>query len=199
MSGDDPDPRDVLRIVHVAPTAPDASGDDPSARPGPDAETIDVVGSVGELDWVVVLLRDFLHQTGALRAVAILERPGDGPVLVDCGRLEPIEVDFGDRVVQLPHAIDLDAAAPPLPEGLRQLPPFEVDPDTGEVRSMIGGLGHAVDAVRGLAGALGGHNVAHAQFPTLPVEAPLSVTARAGSDEAPVIALGEEAFELPEP
>lgn len=183
---------------HDAPGPVDPGTHDPSDPPQPDPEPIDVVASVGELDEVVVLLRDFLHQTGALRAVAILERDGEGPVLVDCGRLEPIEVDFGDRMVQLPHAIELDAVAPALPDGLRQLPPFEVDPDTGEVRSIIGGLNHAVDAVRGLAAALGGRNVAFAQFPTLPVDAPLSVTARADSAEAPVIALGDDAFELPE-
>jgi hypothetical protein len=163
-----------------------------------DAEPTEVVASVGELDATVVLLRDFLHRSGALRAVAVVEREGELPAVVDCARLAPVEVDLGGHVVHLPHAIELDAEAPPLDGDLRQLPPFEVDPATGEVRSMIGGLQHAVEQVTALAAALGGRNVALAQYPTLPVETPLSITARAGSGEAPVIALGDEPFELPE-
>lgn len=163
-----------------------------------DEEPVEVVASVGELDPTVVLLRDFLHRSGALRAVAVVERTGEGPAVVDCARLAPIEVDLGGRVVHLPHAIELDADAPPLHGDFRQLPPFEVDAATGEVRSMIGGLHHAIEQVTALAAALGGRNVALAQYPTLPPDVPLSVTARAGSGEAPVIALGDEAFELPE-
>jgi hypothetical protein len=163
-----------------------------------DEGPVELVGSVGDLDAVVALLRDFLHRTGALRAVAVVERaPGEPPAVVDCGRLQPIEVDLGERTVALPHAIELDAEPPALPP-MRQLPPFEVDEASGEVRSILGGLHHAVECVTALADALGGRNVALAQFPTLPVEQPLSITARAGSGEAPVVALGDTAFDLPE-
>lgn len=164
-----------------------------------DDRPVDVAASAGELlDPVVVLLRDFLHVTGALRAVALVDRPGEGPAVVDCGRLLPIEVDLGDRLLHLPHAIELDATAPELPGDLRQLPPFEVDPETGEVTSIIGGLQHAVHATRALAEALGGKNVALAAFPTTPTDAQLSITARADGSEPPLIALGDEEFELPD-
>jgi hypothetical protein len=165
-----------------------------------DDRPVDVVATAGpQLDAVVVLLREFLHVSGAVRAVAMVERSGEGPAVVDCGRLLPIEVDLGeDRLLHLPHAIELDATAPELPSDLRQLPPFEVDPETGEVTSIIGGLQHAVRATRALAEALGGRNVALAAFPTTPVDAQLSITARADGSEPPLIALGDEEFELPE-
>src|SRR3954453_3093481 len=97
-------------------------------------EIIDVVATVGDLDGVGVLLRGLLHRSGALRAVALLPDPGAGdgsPVLVDCSRLEPIEVSRGGRIVHLPHAIELEAQpAGTVPDAI-QLPPFEVDPETG--------------------------------------------------------------------
>lgn len=164
-----------------------------------DERPVDVVSTVGEhLDSIIVLLRDFLHRTGALRAVALVERDGEAPAVVDCGRLLPIEVDLGERLVHLPHAIELDATAPALPDDLRQLPPFEADPESGAVTSIVGGLQHAVGAVRALADLLGGRNVALAQWPTTPTDAQLSISARADGSEPPLLALGEAEFELPE-
>jgi len=161
-------------------------------------ERVDLVTTVGPLDGVVVLLREFLHRTGALRAVALVDRePGEGPAVVDCGRLLPVEVDLGDRVVHLPHAIELDALAPELPAGLRQLPLFDVDAERGEVASPIGGLQHHAAAVRALATALGGRNVALAQWQTSDPGTPLALTARADESEPLVLALGETEFELP--
>jgi hypothetical protein len=161
-----------------------------------DEDVVEVVASVGVLDEVVALLRDYLHRTGAVRAVALVDRaPGEGPAVVDCGRLAPVEVDLGDRRVYLPHGIDLDVAPPELPP-LRQLPPFEIDAQAGEVSGPIGGLEHVVDGVRALAAALGGRNVALAQFETSDPDAPLTVTARAEPGEPLVVALGEEEFEL---
>lgn len=164
-----------------------------------DDRPVDVVSTVGPaLDEVIALLREFLHRTGAVRAVALVDRPGEAPAVVDCGRLMPIEVDLGERLVHLPHAVELDATAPELPGHLRQLPPFEADPDSGEVTSIVGGLQHAVAAVRALAELLGGRNVALAQWPTTPTDAQLSISARADGSEPPLLALGEEEFELPE-
>jgi hypothetical protein len=161
-----------------------------------DDDVVEVVVSVGALDPVVALLRDYLHRTGAVRAVALVDRaPGEGPAVVDCGRLAPVEVDLGDRRVYLPHAVELDVQVPELPP-LRQLPPFEVDAQAGEVSGPIGGLEHVVDGVRALAAALGGRNVALAQFETSDPDAPLTVTARAEPGEPLVVALGEEEFEL---
>ena len=160
----------------------------------PDIET---VASVGVLDHAVVTLREFLHHSTAARAIAVVDRePGVGPAVVDCGRFEAIEVDLGDRTVRLPHDAPLDAVAPTLPE-VKPIPPFEVDPGTGEVTGTIGGLEHLVDAVGSLADALGAGSVAMAVFATTDPDNPLSVSCRAGGSEPPVVAIGEEPFELP--
>jgi hypothetical protein len=161
-----------------------------------DDDAIELVGSVGPLDAVVVALREFLHRSGAVRVVAVVDRePGEGPAVVDCGRLTPIEVDYGDRVVHLPHSVDLDAQPPPLPE-VRQLPPFEVDAEQAEIAAPLGGVAHLAAAVRDLAAALGGRNVAMAQFETTDPQAPLAITARADGSEPLVIALGEQEFPM---
>ncbi len=156
------------------------------------AESVDVVGTVGALDPTVLLLREFLHRSGALRAVAVVELEDDTAV-VDVARLQPVEVTIGERTVQLPHALELDAAALVVPE-VKQLPPFEVDPGTGEVSSPLGGLEHYAIAVRDLAGILGADNVALVTWETTDDEIPLSITARA-SDDGLLVTLGEEEFE----
>ncbi len=164
--------------------------------PQPDDEAIEVVTSVGALDSAVGALREFLHRSGALRAVALVERPVDhAPAVVDCGRFAPVEVDLGDRIVQLPHDVRLEAPIPPLPQ-IRQLPPFDVDVTAGEVVGTIGGLHHLADGVRALAEALGGQSVAMAVFETTDAATPLALTARAGGDEPIAVALGDEQFEL---
>ena len=61
----------------------------------------------------------------------------------------------------------------------------------------IGGLEHLVDAVGSLADALGAGSVAMAVFATTDPENPLSVSCRAGGAEPPVVAIGDEPFELP--
>jgi hypothetical protein len=162
----------------------------------PGEEPIDLVASVGSLDGVVVALREFLHRSGAVRAVAVVDRaPGEAPAVVDCPRLAPIEVDYGDRVVHLPHAIELDAQPPALPD-VRRLPRFDVDAAKAEIAAPLGGVAHLAGSVRDLAGALGGRNVAMAQFETSDPRAPLAITARADGSEPLVLALGEEEFSM---
>ncbi len=161
-----------------------------------DEDAIEIVASVGALDATVVILREFVHRSGALRAVGLVDRdPGVGPAIVECGRMTAIEVDLGDRIVQLPHGIELDVAIPLLPS-VRQLPPFEVDAANGEIAGTIGGLDHLVAGVCGLADALGGRNVAMAVFETTNAELPLAITARSGGGEPVVIAIGEDQFEF---
>ena len=161
-----------------------------------DDDAIELVASVGALDVVVATLREFLHRSGAVLAVAVVDRePGEGAAVIDCGRLLPIEVDYGDRVVHLPHSIELDAEPPPLPD-VRQLPPFQVDTEQAEIAAPIGGVAHLASAVRDLAAALGGRNVAMAQFATDDPAAPLAITARADGSEPIVLALGEEEFAM---
>lgn len=150
---------------------------------------IDLVASVGDLDRIVAALREFLHRSGALRAVAVTPDS-----LVDCPRLAPIEVTTAGATVALPHAIELDVDDPIEVPQMLQPPPFEVVPDALEVRSPIGVLQAMADAVRTLANAIGPDVVVMATFPTLPPEHALSITAR--GDEPLVLALGEETFEL---
>lgn len=153
---------------------------------------IDVVASVGDLDAVVVLLREFLHRSGAVRAVAVVDEEPE-PALVDCMRLQPIEVTREGHLVVLPHAIELDAEELPVPD-VRQLPPFEVRPGD-EIAAPLGGLEHYALAVRALAAALpGARSVALATWSTQDPERPLSITGR--EDEPFVLSLGAEEFEM---
>lgn len=162
----------------------------------PEFET---VTSVGVLDHAVATLREFLHHSTAARAVAVVDRePGVGPAVIDCGRFEAIEVDLGDRTVRLPHDAPL-AVEPAVLPSVKPIPPFEVDPGTGEVAGTIGGLEHLVDAVGALADALGASSVAMAVFATNDPSNPLSISCRAGGKEPPVVAIGDQPFELPLP
>lgn len=157
-------------------------------------QPIDVVATVGPLDVTVAVLREFLHRSGALRAVAVVDlAPGEGPAVVDCARLEPTEVTAGGRMVHMPHAIELDVELPALPE-VRQLPPFEVDVAEGEVRGPIGAVEHLARAVGGLADLFGPRDVALAQFETNDADAPLTITARRGDPF--VLAIGDDEYEM---
>jgi hypothetical protein len=161
-----------------------------------DDEVPEVVESVGPLDEVVVLLREFLHRSGAIRAVALVGgEPGEGAAVIDCGRLLPIEVEAGGRTVALPHSVELEPEPPALPE-IRRFAPFEVDAAEGRIAAPPGAVAHLADAVRGLAERLGGRNVAMVQFETDHADAPLAITARAGGEDPLVLALGEEEFEM---
>jgi len=156
-------------------------------------EAVDLVATVGALDSVVATLRDVLHRSGALRWVAAVD--SETPAIVDAGRLAPIEVRTEDRVVHLPHAIDLDAEPLSADIHLKQLPPFEADPVTGDVTCTLGGLDMLADAVLELARRFGGQSVVVCQYQTMTPEHPLALTGRAG--EAVVVTIGEAEFELP--
>ena len=160
---------------------------------GADDEPMDVVTSVGDLDRVVALLRAFIHDSGAIRSVAVVEREGEAAAIVDCERLKPIEVTAGGRTVALPHAIDLDVPEPDVPK-VRQLPPFEVDAASGEIAAPMGGMEHYAEAVIGLSRRLGPRDVALATWHTNDAAAPLTITAR-GNDPV-VVALGEDSYEM---
>lgn len=187
MAFDQPfDPDDPLGVGRPVPGVPGEEEE---------VEIVDVVGTVGPLDTVVVTLREFLHRSGAVRAIALLpdadeEQP---PRLIDCARLQPIEVTADGRTVQIPHAMELDAEPLELYD-VRQLPPFEVKPDEGQIAAPLGGVEHYGYAVRGLAAALGEGAVALVTFATNDVEAPLSLTARLG--DPIVLSLGEEEYEM---
>lgn len=150
----------------------------------------DVVQTVGELDCVVVALRDFLHRSGAVRAVAALDH---AHAIVDCPRFAPVEIERDGVIVAVPHSVELDAQPPELP-AFDQPPPFEIDTEHGEVTAPLGSLESLGGAVRALAGSLSPGAVVVASFVTTTPDTLLSVSARQG--EPIVIALGEEIFEL---
>jgi hypothetical protein len=159
-------------------------------------EEIDLVASVGPLDAVVETLRDVLHRSGALRVAVVVDMP-DGPAaLVDVGRLAPVEVRIAERTMHLPHAIELEAESLGDQIELRQLPPFEVEPDSGQVIGTLGGLDMLADAMRALAELLGGRSVAMAVYQTLTPGIDLTVTARHA--EPVLVTLGDQEWELPE-
>jgi hypothetical protein len=163
----------------------------------PDDEEIDLVASVGPLDAVVETLRDVLHRSGALRVAVVVDMPDDGPAaLVDVGRLAPVEVRIADRVMHLPHAIELEAEALSTSIELRQLPPFDVEPTTGQVTGTLGGLDMLADAMKDLAALLGGRSVAIAVYQTTTPGIDLTVTAR--GDEPVLVTLGDQEWELPD-
>jgi hypothetical protein len=159
-------------------------------------EQIDLVASVGPLDAVVETLRDVLHRSGALRVAVVVDLPDSSPALVDVGRLAPVEVRVGDSILHLPHAIELEAESLGGGIALRQLPPFEVDAESGQVVGTIGGLDMLADAMRALAELLGGRSVAMAQYQTVTPDVSLTVTARYG--EAVLVTLGDAEWELPD-
>ena len=160
--------------------APVQAGDDP----------IDLVASAGALDPVVATLRELLHRSGAVRAVAVVDTPQ--PAIVDVGRLEPIEVQLHERLFHMPHSIELDAQPLVLPD-VEQLPRFDVDPDAGTVTGMVGGLDSIIAAVRAVAAAFGGVSVAMLQLETNTPDVLLSVSVR--GDEPAVVAIGDATFE----
>ncbi len=159
----------------------------------PEEPSIDVVATVGALDPTVMLLREFLHRSGAIRAVGVVALEDD-IAFVDVGRMEPVEVTIAEHVVHLPHALELDAAVLMVPE-VKQLPPFDVDPVSGDVSSPLGGLEHYAIAVRHLAQILGEENIALVTWESTTPDVPLSISARAGEDTL-VLVLGEEQFEM---
>lgn len=159
-------------------------------------EGIEVVLSVGALDAVVVTLREFLHRANAVQVQAVVVVPDEElPVLVTCGRLEPIEVVRGEHVVHLPHGVSLEPVAPDGLEVVPPLPPFEVDPVEGRVVGPLGSVEAATRAVEKLAAILGPPNVAVGFYATTDPEVPFGIGARVG--EPTVLTIGEEQFVVP--
>jgi hypothetical protein len=169
---------------------------DDTGTPGPEGEEapVDVVATVGALDPTVLLLREFLHRSGAIRAVAVVELEDD-VAIVDVGRLQPVEVTIGERVVQLPARAGARRRGPRGAGGQAAAPLRRRRGDRARSARRSGGLEHYAIAVRQLAQILGGQNVALASWETTTPDLPLSITARA-SEDALVLALGEEEFEM---
>ncbi|MDX6664390.1 MAG: hypothetical protein QOG68_596 [Solirubrobacteraceae bacterium] len=149
--------------------------------------------STEPLDAACVALRSFVHLSGALRAQALLQEPGQPPALVSCTRMGPLEILVGDRAVELGHDVDIDAEAPDL-GGLRPLPPFTLDAERGEVAGMIGGMDMLADAVQAIAMALGPHAAIVVEVESTTPDTPLVLSARLG--EPLLVTLGDDSFDL---
>lgn len=144
------------------------------------------------VDTACAALRRFVHVSGALRAQALV--PGDPPAVVSCVRLGPLEVQIGERSVQLPHDVELEAVPPDLGE-LRPLPPFELSAERGEVAGMIGGLDLVAESVLRVAAAIGDGAAVVVELESTNPDVPLVVSGRAG--EPVLVTLEDEMFELP--
>lgn len=164
--------------------------------------SVDLVATVGPLDPVVALLRELLHVAGANRALAVIARPGgdfgdDEPAIVDVERLSPIEVTVGERVYHLPHSIEIELDAPPTPPAFQVLPPFDADPETGDIAAPLGGVERYAIDTRAAAALLGDGNVLQLHWDTTRPRVSFSVTARADDAEPLVLGIGEETFPMP--
>lgn len=144
-----------------------------------------------QLDLAVALAREVLHRTGALNVSVALDRPE--PTIVECERLMPIIVRDADGERSLPHDAATDVELPELPH-MHQLPPFQADPETGEVAGALGGLEHLARALREIATLLGARSVVAANYETDDPDSPLGIAGREG--EPVVVLLGEQEFEL---
>lgn len=149
--------------------------------------------STPPIDTACAALRSFVHRSGALRAQALIPQPDGPPAVVSCVRLGPLEIEIGERVVELAHDIALEAPAPDL-GALRPMPPFEISPERGEVAGMIGGLDLLREAAMTVAEAIGPRAAVVVEMDSTTPGVPLVLSARAG--EPVLVTLGDESFEL---
>jgi len=144
-----------------------------------------------ELELAVALARELLHGSGALRVKVALDAAE--PAVIECERLRAIVVHGEDGQIALPHDAAGDVELPELPF-MRQLPPFEIDPEDGTVAGVLGGLEMLGRAIADIAAQLEGASVVAAEYETNHPDVPLGIAGRAG--EALVVLLGEHEFEL---
>lgn len=144
-------------------------------------------------------LRAFGQAAGAERVVLVRDRGETAPAaLLEWHLPDEVSATEGDEHAELPAPEAVLGPPLGLPE-LRPIPAsaIQVDPVTGELSAPIGAVAHLAESVLGLAGRFEGRSVASADFPTRDAELPLTVAGRPGEDV--VLALGEDAFALPEP
>lgn len=146
-----------------------------------------------DLDLAVALARELLHRAGALRVSVLVDREEGGPAVVECARLGAIVVTEAGERRELAHDAGGDVPLPALPH-MRQVPPFRIDPATGQVGGMLGGLEMLGRAVRDVAGLLGRRSVVAAEFETDRPDTPLGMAGRPG--EPLVVLLADDEFEL---
>jgi hypothetical protein len=152
--------------------------------------------STEAIDTACVALRSFVHVSGALRAQALIPRGSALPAVVSCTRLGPLEIVIGERSVQLPHDVEIEAEAPDL-GALGPMPPFEVSAERGEVAGMIGGLEALRDAALRMAEAIGSGTAVVVEMESTTPDVPLALSARAG--EPVLVTFGDADFEMDSP
>jgi hypothetical protein len=146
-------------------------------------------------DVILATVHDFAERSGAMRVAVVLDRGPDrlAPTIeAEPGEHVTVE-QGGERLLVLstdllgvtPLPLDLPA---PLPSTA-----LDVDPADGRIEAPIGAVDALARAVLGLAAALGGRTVVHAEFGTRS-GAELNLTARAG--ERVIVTSGDEQFEL---
>ncbi len=144
------------------------------------------------VELAIALARELLHGCGALRVSIALD--ATPPAVIECARLGPVVVHAeGAEPLTLPHDAAAAVALPELPF-MRQLPPFEVNPETGAVAGVLGGLEMLGRAVREIAALLPGESVVAAEFETTDPEEPLGLAGRAG--EPMLVLVGDHELEL---
>lgn len=144
-----------------------------------------------ELKQVGATLRSYVRGSGALEATAVVEG-----AVVTCDDRGHVTVERADAP-DVEEPLDVHGVAvAPLGMELKRLPPFDVDPVSGEVTGMIGGLEHVAEGVQALMRAVGGRSVAFARFPAADGETPFALSAREG--EGMVVVIGDEHFEMEE-
>ena len=137
---------------------------------------------------VAATLLGYVRASGALGASALVD---EGTIDVDADGSASVEPP-GSPVAE---PLDPTAGEPlPLPLTVRELPPFRVDAEAGEVSGPLGALEHLAEGVRALAAALGGRSVALVRFPVADGETPFALAARQG--EGLVVVIGDEQYEM---
>jgi hypothetical protein len=116
------------------------------------------------------------------------------PAVVESERFGAIVVHEEQGELELPHDAADEIALPANLPLMRQLPPFQVDPATGQVAGVLGGLEMLGRALRELAALLPGRSVVAAEYETTDPDCVLGLAARGG--EPVVVLLGEHEFEL---
>jgi hypothetical protein len=142
----------------------------------------------------VATLRAFVEGSGALRAVALVDRGEAPPLVVDVAADGVVELVDGERTIALADDAYADEAPIPGLPPLREHPPMEIDPDEGTVGGPLGALDHMARGVHDAAALFPGRTVLTVGFETSDPDTPMFLAAREG--EPMVLALGEQQFEL---
>jgi hypothetical protein len=137
---------------------------------------------------VAATLLAYVTKVGALGASAVVE-PGTVDVEADgSASLEPPDSPLAEP-------LDAQAAAPAdLGMDVRELRPFVVDAEAGEVTGAMGALEHFAEGVRALAAALGAGSVVLVRYPATDGETPFALAAREG--EGLVVVIGDDQYQM---